>query len=147
MTWPATIFYLDQQMFQVLSRQIVKVVPENQIGHAEVVLKDADNDPVCSKSAEFGYRASSGSDGLGYRDGLPLCAQVAVRDNTKLEPSNSHYAMFAPVLRHYYGTGRILTFTYSRELDPALALRIDLGAVSEDDLASVAGYEVKIEYR
>lgn len=158
MTWPATIYYLDPQMFQALSRQIVKAVPENQIGHAEVVLKDADNDPVCSKRAKFGHSVSYRSDGLCYNgDGLPLCAVVAelasgprVFGNEAVSrgvsPLNSHYAMFAPVLRHDFRHG-ILSFSYSRELNSALALRIDLGAVEEEDLASVAGYEIKVEYK
>ena len=50
-----------------------------------------------------------------------------------------------PVLKHRFSFG-LNEFSYSRETDPTLRFRLDLGEVSEDDLAAVTGYEVKVEF-
>ena len=50
-----------------------------------------------------------------------------------------------PVLKHRFSFG-LKEFSYSRETDLTLRFRLDLGEVSEDDLAAVTGYEVKVEF-
>jgi hypothetical protein len=137
LAWPATVYYLDSQMFMVFSRQLATF--KDLSGHVEVVLKDEDNEEVKSKWTDFGEDAYSSK----ISDGFPMCAEFGSNNNGLW---SSDYVLITPVLDHDFFR-QSLSFSYNREPDPALALRIDLGKVEEDDLASVAGYEIKVEYR
>ncbi len=135
--WPATVYYLDSQMFTAFSRRLATF--KDLSGHVEVFFKDKDGDPICSKWANFGEDAYSSK----ISDGFPMCAEFGSNNDG---PYSSDYVLITPVLDHDFFM-QSLSFSYDRELDPVLALRIDLGKVEEDDLATLAGYEIKVEYR
>jgi len=140
-SWPASIYYLDEAIFKALMR-VVDEKLRSQSLRVEILLNDSDGTPVCSKSIEFGKRGGSHDPRErsinGWRlfegDGLYFCLLPELGFESKCE-------LASPIFR----TGDTISFHRLRY--PMKTIRFDLGEVSEDDLAEVAGFEVKVEYK
>lgn len=143
-SWPATIYYVDPQIFLAFVEELYTQVGCPLSGSAHIVLKDSDGSPICSEKTEKGYANVN----VYYTSFAPYCNNLPQEHRLKeghreVHPCN--YVFITPVLKNRFSAAP-QQFSYSRELDPMLRFRIDLGAVSEDDLADVAGYEVKVVF-
>lgn len=146
-SWPATIYYVDPQIFLAFVKGLYAQVGNVRSGSAHIVLKDADGSPICSGKSEGGYaNANSGSTSF-----APYCNALPMKDRLQkdhCEVYQSYFMFITPVLKNRFEKGLDCQhFSYYRELDPMLHCRIDLGKVSENDLAEVASYEVKVEFK
>ena len=134
-SWPATVYHLDFQMCKTVVTALLATYPETC--WVEAALKDTAGEVVCSGKSE---RASGNSgDHIGINIDEPRLSPVSGTGHIRRN-DDFHHLCFAPCLGDftgYFGRNAFLT----------VKTRIDLGEVEEDDVASVAGYEVKVEYK
>ena len=151
LSWPATIYHMDSQMWESVGKVIQAELALS--GSVNVTLKDEDGDPVCSANGPLGGRSKPiMKDRLNHhfswRENRLASGEIRflvpiVYQFTKPYPQ-WNLCMITPALR--LGTHSNLFSGMSRK-SLVETLRIDLGEVSEDDLAKVAGFEVKVEYK
>ena len=142
-TWPASVYYVDASVFKALEKAIYSQVGRLS-GSVQIVLKDEDGSPICSgksRDSWLGVRR-----GYSCVDFAPICCDLQSEERLNMDPPcQSAYVFITPVLKHRFSFG-LKEFSYSRETNPTLRFRLDLGEVSEDDLGAVTGYEVKVEF-
>ena len=139
-SFPVSIFWLDKEMWTSLERALVKMVDSKNFphyGYVEIAFKDEDGSVVRSKrrlmdghdyAMSHNEYATIGTNIFGSNDifqkGLPAYG-------------NNCYLFIAPL----FGRDKSEGYGYAD-----WTFRLDLGEMSDDDLAKVTGYEVKVEY-
>ena len=150
-SWPVSVFWLDKSMWGALKRALDAKAPRD--GFIEVILKDEEGDPICSG------RASARAAGVEhvYQDGVWTQSYKSVGKSLVRPGANPIPAVpivgaidewrqiqcIAPWTLGLENTTNPRVF---RAHEGLVKRRIDLGEVSEDDLAEVAGYEVKVTF-
>ena len=139
-SFPVSVFILDKEMWTSLERALVKMVDSKNFphyGYVEIAFKDEDGSVVRSKrrlmdghdyAMSHNEYATIGTNIFGSNDifqkGLPAYG-------------NNCYLFIAPL----FGRDKSEGYGYAD-----WTFRLDLGEMSDDDLAKVTGYEVKVEY-
>ena len=150
-SWPATVYYLDAQMWKAFAKQLAARYPVS--GSIRVALKDEDDEPVCSSEVEIPtYRYIGRPDwygtlgeGYGKPAGVPLFSKADSQYpyGSKFEEK----AFIAPAFGlRAFGSGQPSLKLY-RNKELTLKFRVNLGKVEVDDLGAVSGFEVKVEFR
>ena len=140
-------------------KAVVKILKNEfpKSGSVEVTLKDDNGDLVCSARNgllwgwtggfwSYGHLLGSGiNDHDGSTCGLPIYADTCEGS------SGVPFCTIAPALgisaSVKWNDGRQDSMKVTRPKTTTLKKRLDLGEVSEDDLAEIKGYEVKVEYK
>lgn len=137
-SWPASVYYLDEQMWKVLARTLNAGFPKS--GSVEVSLKDGDEEIVCSSKIDLPFRVDPNSIGA-LNSGSALRFIPIAGPCSEQWPQNNclFIAPIAGVCIDHSGDIYCFKETTSK-------FRLDLGEISEDDLGAVTGYEVKVEY-
>ena len=151
-TWPVAVYWLDDSIFKALGEALAKTFPKN--ANLEIALKDADGEIVCSakqsternSSYDFmervSYKNQPGHIGTGDFSGgvyptIPVSGMMR-----KINGFEGLFIGPIPgVAANFYGD------TAGRLKEVVKPFRLDLGMVSESDLAEVASYEVRIVYK
>jgi hypothetical protein len=148
-SWPATIYYMDSQMWEALDKAIEAELAIS--GAVHTMLKDKDGEAVCSDDIKLGGRGTGRyySGEVNYRKqlregryGVPI--SFLFRGYNAFDRDG--LCLIAPAIRtRVFRSGNDFAIERYKQLESGY--RCDLGEVSEDDLASVASYEVKVEYK
>lgn len=154
-SWPMSIYYLDDSMWKAVVKILKNEFPKS--GSVEVTLKDENGDLVCSARNgllwgwtggfwSYGHLLGSGiNDHDGSTCGLPIYADTCEGS------SGVPFCTIAPALgisaSVKWNDGRQDSMKVTRPKTTTLKKRLDLGEVSEDDLAEIKGYEVKVAYK
>ncbi len=134
LSWPVSEYSLDGRMFDVLCKTLDDRFPKTAV--VEVWLQDEDGDPVVGGKAAVVRNGAK--DNVG---GSLQCLPIALNDSYE---KKVYIAPYAGVQTSSVGGQQ------SSMRLPASAMRtgrIDLGEVSEQDLADVVAFEVRIEFR
>ncbi len=145
LSWTATTYYFDNEIFKAMSRVLMSTIPEH--GPAvSVSLNDEDGEPVCSATGNtldilrfedlIGHTSSWGE--------FPVIPIVGTLYGDSRQSSDGVGIFIGPVVG---GVINPWQNTFMRNKELTKSFRIDLGEVSEDDLAEVKGFEVKVEYK
>ena len=165
-TWPVAVYWLDDSIFKALGETLAKTFPKNAT--LEIALKDADGEIVCSAKQlternsryDFMERVSYNKQHgcIGTRNlhdnvypTIPVSGEMR-KINGSVRKINGFEGLFIGpipgVAANFY---RYDFFSYRptavRLKEVVKPFRLDLGMVSESDLAEVASYEVKIVYK
>jgi len=134
--WPVSVYYLDDEMFKVLSKVIESQFPKTVV--LEVVLKDEDGEAVCGgKGKIVSNGAKDNISGPGQSNCLPIGMVTTPQD------PQMFIAPYPGVQNCHVG-GFQGNMIRPKRLMPTF--RIDLGKVAEEDLGDVVGYEVKLDF-
>lgn len=134
LSWPVAVYTLDERMFDVLCKILEERFPKT--GVVEVWLLDQDGEPVVGGKAQAARNGATDNENGGSLQCLPIA----------LNDSYDKKAYFAP----YAGVRSTGSGGQSGMKLPTSAMRtgrIDLGKASEEDLADVAAFEVRLEFR
>lgn len=134
LSWPVSVYSLDERMFDVLCKVLEERFPKT--GVVEVWLLDQDGDPVVGERVQAARNGAKDNENGGSLQCLPIA----------LDDSYDKKAYFAP----YAGVRATGSGGQSGMKLPTSAMRtgrIDLGKASEEDLADVAAFEVRLEFR
>ena len=156
-TWPVTVYWLDDSIFKALGETLAKTFPKN--ANLEIALKDADGEIVCSAKQltdrdyrydfveRLSYKNQPGRIGTGdlrYND------YPTIPVSGMMQKINGFEGLFIgpiPGVAASFHKDGFATPQAGRLKEVTKPFRLDLGVVSEEDLAEVTGYEVKIEYK
>jgi len=142
-SWPVSIFRLDNTMWNVLDRTFEAKAPKD--GFIEIVLVDKDGAPVCSGRASAHARSDIQNFYHDHRWGGES-ASAYFPEFTSALPIDGNLSWQSTVFIGPLPGICCQDGKFARLKDVKLERRIDLGEVSEDDLAEVAGYEVKVTF-
>ena len=134
LSWPVSVYSLDERMFDVLCKVLEERFPKT--GVVEVWLLDQDGEPVVGERVQAARNGAKGNENGGSLQCLPIA----------LDDSYDKKAYFAP----YAGVRATGSGGQSGMKLPTSAMRtgrIDLGEASEEDLADVAAFEVRLKFR
>ena len=147
-TWPVSVYRLDESIWDALGKALEATAPHH--GFIEVILKDEDNSPICSGRANAETVVGAITSEL-FQNGCWNSSAIRSR--------NDSFIAAIPIAgdtkgwcRRLYIAPWILGFSDSgldrvyRHKEGIVRRHVDLGEVSEDDLAAVTGYEVKVEF-
>lgn len=130
LSWPVAVYSLDERMFDVLCKVLDERFPK--AGVVEVWLLDKDGESI------VGEKAAAVRNGARDNDGGSLRCLPIAWDN-----SYNKKVCFAP----YVGVRTSGTDGMELPKSAMRTCRIDLGEASEEDLADVAAFEVRLEFR
>lgn len=147
-TWPATAYYLDAQMASAFGKQMVAQIPEK--GILEIILEDEAGEPVCLQEVRLETRKFIYNGGgtlafsLGNTQGFGFASIPVSANVSRLQTS---FAFVVPTLNAKgHNAAAPFQFDFERPKDFTAKFRLDLGEVSEDDLETVRGFKIKLEY-
>ena len=156
-TWPVTVYWLDDSIFKALGETLAKTFPKN--ANLEIALKDADGEIVCSAKqlTESGYLYDF-VQRQSYKNQPGWIGTGDLRHNNyptipvsgMMQKINGFEGLFIgpiPGVAASFHKDGFATPQAGRLKEVTKPFRLDLGVVSEEDLAEVTGYEVKIEYK
>jgi len=135
LSWPVAVYTLDERMFDVLCKVLEERFPKT--GVVEVWLLDQDGEPVVGGKAQAARNGARDNNG----GGSLTCLPIALNDSYEKKVFIAPYAGVQ--------TSNVGGQESSMKL-PTSAMRtgrIDLGKVSEEDLADVSAFEVRLEFR
>ena len=134
LSWPVAVYTLDERMFDALCKVLEERFPKT--GVVEVWLLDQDGETVVGERVQAARNGAKDNENGGSLQCLPIA----------LDDSYDKKAYFAP----YAGVRATGSGGQSGMMLPKSAMRtgrIDLGKASEEDLADVAAFEVRLEFR
>ena len=141
-SWEASVYYLDGQIYKVLEKALKARLPET--GAIEVSLADKDGNAVRSARMSLSRAKFIGGYFVGSMDpSCPAPFPMAGRTEQRIDSSLA-IVPYPMIASHRQSIQGVYIYRQKRNL---VAWRLDLGEMSEDDLAEVAGYEVKVEYK
>lgn len=156
-TWPVTVYWLDDSIFKALGETLARTFPGN--ASLEIVLKDADGEIVCSAKALTDGGRNAALHNFADRTNYHPC-KIGTYDfgaeyptipvSGMMQKINGFEGLFIgpiPGVAAKFHKGAFDPPTASRLKEVTKPFRLDLGVVSEKDLAEVTGYEVRLEYR
>lgn len=163
-SWPAAFYYIDYPIWFAFAKQLDATFPK--FCEVSVSLKDGDGDPVCSATSNLSTAKQlhnsndtiSGTIGgmtqsVRFPDGVGFAPVYAKFDmQYPYGASVEEWAAFAPAIGIDFAIAPNSSYTRNglycyRTKDMTMPIRLDLGEVSEDDLAEVESFEVKVEYK
>ena len=134
LSWPVAVYTLDERMFDALCKVLEERFPKT--GVVEVWLLDQDGETVVGERVQAARNGAKDNENGGSLQCLPIA----------LDDSYDKKAYFAP----YAGVRATGSGGQSGMMLPKSAMRtgrIDLGKASEEDLADVAAFEGRLEFR
>ena len=157
-TWPVTVYWLDDSIFKALGETLAKTFPKN--ANLEIALKDADGEIVCSAKAMTDGGGNAALYNFADRTNYHPCyigtgdfranEYPTIPVSGMMQKINGFEGLFigpVPGVAASFHKDGFATPQAGRLKEVTKPFRLDLGVVSEEDLAEVTGYEVKIEYK